>query len=208
VTEDGRVVPAIRDRARLEAQVNSDQIEIDGTVANVTPEELWVGVDASHRAHLLSLSSVRIVLIRFGQDMAWADTQFRRLVGTGGRVAVLWRPASWSSDQRRVHSRVDLRLPAYIQPTGPQAVGSAWTTNLSVSGFHCITNLPLELGLRYGVSLAVSPLTKISCEAQVVRIDEDPEDPEGKLLVAFKFLELTEADEVELAVALAALDVG
>jgi c-di-GMP-binding flagellar brake protein YcgR len=202
MTEDGPIVPAIRDRARLEAQVKADPISIDATVANVTPEELWVGVYPLHSVHLPRLSAVRIVLVRFDQDTAWADTRFRRMVGTGGRVVALWRPASWLSDQRRVHSRVDLRLPAYIQPTGLVAVGSAWTVNLSVGGFHCITDLPLELGMRYGVSLALSPLTRLSCEAQVVRIDEDPE---GKLLVAFKFLDLTEADEAQLAVALAAL---
>jgi len=205
VTEDGAVVPAIRDRARLEAQVRGDSISLDATVANVTPEEIWVGVDALYSAHLPRLSAVRVVLVRFDQDTAWAQTEFRRMVGTGGRVAALRRPAEWFSDQRRVHSRVDLRLPSYIQSTGAMPTGSAWTTNLSVSGLHCITNMPLEMGMRYGISLALTPLTRLNCEAQVVRIAEDPEDPEGNLLVAFKFLDLTEAEEEQLAAAMVAL---
>jgi hypothetical protein len=205
VTEDGVVVPAIRDRARLEAQIGADPIRIDATIANVTPEEVWVGVDALHSAHLARLSVVRIFLVRFDQDEAWADTTLRRMVGTGGRVAALSRPSEWFSDERRVHSRVDLRLPSYIQSAGAMPSGSGWTTNLSVGGFHCITNMPLEVGMRYGISLALSPLTRLSCDAQVVRIVEDPEDPQGNLLVAFSFLELTEAEEEQLAEALAAL---
>jgi hypothetical protein len=205
VTEAAPVVPAIRDRARLEAQIGSDPITIDATIANVTPEEVWVGVDALHGTHLGRLSAVRIVLVRFDQDTAWADTEIRRMVGTGGRVAALRRPGEWFSDERRLHSRVDLRLPSYIQSTGSMPTGSGWTTNLSVGGFHCITNMPLEVGRRYVVSLALSPLTRLSCDAQVVRIIEDPEDPQGSLLVAFAFLDISEADEEQLAAAMAAL---
>jgi hypothetical protein len=119
---------------------------------------------------LAKLGDVRLVLIRDDKPAAWADTKLRRLVGTGGKVAALWRPESRVADARRSHGRVDLRLPAYLRRLGSETVASAWTNNVSVGGFQCIINMALEMGERLDVSVSLSPLTTLACHAQVVRI--------------------------------------
>ena len=207
IVDDGPIVPAIRDHALLEARLGPELLEIDATVANVTPEELWVGVEPPHHTHLSRLVDVRLILVRDARAAAWADTKVKRIVGAGGRVAALWRPESWVGDSRRSHSRVDLRLPAYLRYPGSTTVGSAWTTNVSVGGFQCLTSLRLEMGERMEVSLSLSPMTTLACQAQVVRIGEAPDDPKSKkLLVAFKFLLLSDAEQAQIAAAMAALD--
>jgi PilZ domain len=207
VSEDQPVVPAIRDRARLEAIVDEEPLRLVGTVANVTPDEVWVGVEPPHHAQLSRLTDVRLVIMRNDGGTAWADTTLRRVMGAGGRVAALWRPSSWASDARRVHGRVVLRLPAYLRRPGNEDMGSGWTTDISVGGFQCMTDIRLEVGQVMGVSLALSPVTTLSCQAQVMRISDAPEDPSGRrLLAVFKFLDLTETDEAEVAIAMAAID--
>ena len=176
-------------------------------MANITADEVWVGVDERHASQLPGLREVRVVLVRPNRVAAWADTSIRRMVGSGGRVAALWRPEAWVADPRRAHGRVDLRLPAYLRQSPGGAIVSAWTTNVSVGGCQCATRLSLELGQRVEVSLSLSPVSSLECGAQVVRISDDPEDRTGKrVLVAFKFIELTEADQAQVAAAMAALD--
>jgi hypothetical protein len=201
------IAPAIRDRVILEATVEARRLDLEATVANVTSEEVWVGVEEVHAPDLPRIADVPIILMRAEGAPAWADTRVRRLVGTGGCVAALWKPSAWTTDPRRANGRVELRLPAYLRSAPDQAIASAWMTNVSVGGFQCSTGEPLLLGQRVDVSLALSPVTTLDCWAQVVRISEDPEDKSGRrMLVAFQFLELEDSDQEQVAAAMVALD--
>jgi hypothetical protein len=76
-----------------------------------------------------------------------------------------------------------------------------------VGGFQCVTDLPVSVGRQLDVSLMLTPTSSFDCRAQVVRLGDDPEDPSGRqLLVAFRFVDLTAAEEALVAEALAALD--
>jgi hypothetical protein len=121
-------------------------------------------------------------------------------------MIALNRPDVWVSHSRRLHSRVRLAIPAYLREEADGTVASARTTNLSVGGFHCITSLPISVGRQLSVSLMLTPTTALDCQAQVVRLDEDPDDPDHRRLVAaFRFVDLTPADEARVAEALIAL---
>ena len=56
-------------------------------------------------------------------------------------------------------------------------------------------------------TLMLSPTTPFECTAQVVRLENDPDDSAGsKVLVAFRFLSLTDGEQAQIASAVAALD--
>lgn len=209
MSEPEGIGPTIGDRVLLEADLGEEHLNLGGTVANVTTDEVWVGVDEAHAPLLARLGQapeVHVVLDRPNVAAAWANTGVRRIFGPGGRVVALSRPSVWEADPRRTHGRARLRLPAYLRAGSEVPVAAAWTTNVSVGGLKCLTDLRLELGQLVEVSLALSPLTTLSCQAQVVRISDSPDDGNStKLLVAFRFIELSEPDQAQLAAAMAAI---
>jgi hypothetical protein len=113
----------------------------------------------------------------------------------------------WISHSRRANGRIDLAIPAYLHSNDIEgAVASARTTNISVGGFHCLTDLPIFVGYQMAVSLMLTPTSPFECRAQVVRISEDPDDPTRRQMVAaFRFVDLSVADEARIAEALVAL---
>jgi hypothetical protein len=121
-------------------------------------------------------------------------------------MIALDRPENWTSSSRRANGRVQLAIPAYLRPDTDGTVASARTTNISVGGFHCITDLPVSVGDQMAVSLMFTPTDPFECRAQVVRLSEDTDDPlHLRLVAALRFMDLTVADEARVAEALTAL---
>lgn len=198
--------PAILDRIVLETPSGGEWLPHAATIANLTPEEVWVGIDDPLGQLVAPGQSVHLVLGRSGAYGVPADTTVVRHIGTDGRVVVLARPQSWAFGTRRANARARLAIPAYLKPDGEGQVVPARTTNLGVGGFHCVSDIPIAVGHRLPVVLQLTPVDKFECHAQVVRLDDDPNDPTGRqVVVAFRFLDLTEADEATIASALLAL---
>ena len=202
---DAALAPAIRDRVILEARPIVP-VELDATIANLTPDEVWVGVDPGSAGHLRSIQELTISLVRPDRHAVSARTRLRRFVGASGRVVALWRPTSWVHDARRAHGRLDLRLPAYLRPD-PDRPGMvpAWTTNVSVGGFQCIAPISLPPGARIEVELALSPLVSLTCLAMVVRPEPYPGNPSARYLLACRFVDLSETQQAQIAAALGAM---
>jgi hypothetical protein len=198
--------PAIKDRVTLETGAGPRTVSHRATIANLTADEVWVALGKPAADDLAEGTPVRVVLIRPDEGSLAAETSVRRMVGNSGRMAALWRPEAWSSDSRRANGRIPLAIPAYLRPDGDGTVASARTTNISVGGFHCITDLPISVGHQMAVSLMLTPTSAFECRAQVVRLSEDPNDPSHRQLVAaLRFVDLTESDEARVAEALVAL---
>ena len=198
--------PAIKDRVKLETQDGPRTVVHYATIANLTTEEVWVALGQPATELLSEGTPVRIILIRPEEDSLAAETSVNRMVGNSGRMAALRRPEMWSSHSRRANDRVALAIPAYLRPDADGTVAAARTTNISVGGFHCVTDLPIAVGHQMTVSIMLSPTEPFECRAQVVRLSDDPDDSSHRqLVVAFRFVDLTAADEARVAEALAAL---
>jgi hypothetical protein len=196
--------PAIKDRVTLETRDGGRILGVDATVANLTREEVWVALGRPSE-HVLEGKAVRIIQLKLDREVA-ADTSVKRMIGPTGRMAALWRPANWSIEPRRANSRLPLAIPGYLRPTSDGVVVPVRTTNISVGGFHCVTDFPLSVGHEMAASLMLTPRDSFDCHAQVVRISDDPDDPSHtQLLVAFRFVDLSVADDVRIAAALAGL---
>jgi hypothetical protein len=199
--------PAIRDRVTLETQAGPRTHVHKATIANLTTDEVWVAVGKGTKEHLTVGAWVRIIVARPPQVSLTAETSVKRIVGGSGLIAALWRPEMWISHSRRSNSRLGLAIPAYLHPDFEGTVVPARTTNLSVGGFHCLTDLPVSVGNNMDVSLMFTPTEAFDCRAQVVRLSDDPDDPSHRQIqVAFRFIDLTVADEARVAEALAALE--
>jgi hypothetical protein len=107
---------------------------------------------------------------------------------------------------RRSHQRFTLAIPAYLQMPGDGSLLAVRTTNISKGGLVCLTSARLELGIVVRVSVQLTPHEALDCRAQVVRMDELGTSPRhSQNLVAFRFVDLREADEGQIAEALLAL---
>ena len=196
--------PEIRERVTLETRSGARTIVHGGTVANITAEEVWVAIGVAAAADIGVGTPIRISLDRPPASGLTAETAVGRLIGPSGRMLALRRPDAWVSHSRRANGRVGLAIPAYLRPDG--RVVPARTTNISVGGFHCITDHPMSVGLQMAVSLMLTPMSTFECQAQVIRLADNPDDPSRRqFVVAFRFLDLTVDDQARIAEALAAL---
>ncbi|HEX7490609.1 MAG TPA: PilZ domain-containing protein [Candidatus Limnocylindrales bacterium] len=197
--------PEIKDRVTLEAQAGSQVRVHSGTIANLTSDEVWIAFGKP--ADFLSPElPVRLILHRPDEQGLAAETTVRRIIGGSGRIAGFWRPEKWATHSRRSNSRVGLAIPAYLYFGEEGSAAAARTTNLSVGGFRCVTNLPISVGHQMEVSLLLTPTDPFRCRAQVVRLNDDPEDlSHHRQEVAFRFVDLGTADEARIAEALTAL---
>jgi hypothetical protein len=197
--------PEIKERVTLETSVGASTVVHQATIANITPNEVWVAVGENAAAFLVKGAAVRVILARPLAGGVTAETSVERVVGGSGRMIALKRPKTWVSSSRRGNTRVGLAIPAYLHTTGDSVV-SARTTNLSVGGFHCVTDLPVSVGHQLSVSLMFTPTSSFDCLAQVVRLSDDPDDPwHRRIIVAFRFVNLSIDDEARVAEAVSAL---
>jgi PilZ domain len=197
--------PAILDRVTLETMSGTEWLSHGATIANLTPQEVWLNLEQPLGKMVDPESTVRIVTSRDGEPLT-AETTIGRSVGADGLVIVLVRPESWGLPSRRANTRARLAIPALLRPSGDLSPVAARTTNIGAGGFHCVSDIPIAVGYKVPVTLYLTPLDPFECQAQVVRLDADPDDPSGRhFVVAFRFLDLTEDDEATIAKTLVAL---
>jgi hypothetical protein len=80
------------------------------------------------------------------------------------------------------------------------------STNVGVGGVFCLASLPVQVAQRVDASLQLTPARTFDCQAEVVRIDKDPDDPTGsQRLIGLHFLDVTQESQASLAEALAEL---
>ena len=126
-------------------------------------------------------------------------------IGMDGLMVVLMRPDLWDPPSKRAHSRARLAVPVSLYP-GEGAPISGRTTNVGVGGFFCISDGPVDPGKQMPVSILLAPDQSFDCEAEVVRVEADPDDPSGRqALLAFRFLGLTRDEQAALSTKLVAL---
>ncbi len=198
--------PAILDRVVIETLSGAKWLPHSATIANLTPREVWLGLQEPLGELVDPDRRVRIVIPQSGDRSLTAETTVRRHIGSDDLVIVLARPDGWGAPSRRANGRVGLAIPAYLHPDDDTQLVPARTTNIGVGGFHCLLAIPIAVGHKLPVTLMLTPLDPFECHAQVVRLDDDPDDPSGRqVVVAFRFVDLTEEGEATLAEALIAL---
>jgi hypothetical protein len=171
----------------------------EARIADLTHSEVWVRIEESPDAFIKPGLPVRLVLTRPDGGTRTAETSVLWRIGRGGTLVILMRPSLWDPPSRRTHSRAWLSVPASMHPEDGPAL-SARTTNVGVGGFVCVSDGRLAVGSQVPVSLKLTPTESFDCRAEVVRVEDDPDDPTGRQAeLAFRFLDLAQDDQASLA---------
>jgi len=198
--------PTIPNRVTLETLSGEEWQPHAANIANLTRHEVWIGVEAPLGELLHPERRVRLVLRRPDGGTQVAETMVLWHIGLDGLVVVLMRPTIWDPPSRRAHSRARLAIPVVLQPDGEASAVPARTTNISVGGVYCLADVGVPEGQALGISVRLTPTDSFDCKAEVVRLEADALDPTGRqMVIALKFVDLTENDQARLATGLAAL---
>ncbi len=198
--------PTIPNRVSLETLSGEKWVSHSATIVDLTHHEVWVGIEKPLGKLLDPERRVRLVLRGGDGEAQTAETIVLWHIGTDGRVVALLRPKLWDPPSRRAHSRARLTIPVYLRLDDDAPPVPAWTTNVGVGGVYCLSEVRVAIGQKLPVSLRLTPLRSFDCQAEVVRVDDDTDDPSNRqLVIALRFLELTEDDQAGLASALATL---
>lgn len=198
--------PTIATQVSLETLAGDEWHSHPAVIADLTRQELWVAIDHQLGDPLDPGRHVRLVLRHPNRPTQTADTVVLWHIGRNGAVVVLKRPRLWDPPSRREHSRVRLSIPLYLRADEGADPVPAMSTNVSVGGVFCIAELPVMVAQRVDASLQLTPATTFDCQAEVVRVDKDPDDPSGRQrLIGLHFLGLGQEDQASLAQALAEL---
>ena len=172
-------------------------------IADLTRQELWVELDRRLATPLDPGRSVRLVLRHPRRPTQVAETLVLWHIGRTGNVVVLKRPRLWDPPSRREHARVDLAVPVYLRADDGSGPVPTTSTNIGVGGLYCVAAMELRIGQRVDVTVQLTPAQIFDCQAEVARLDDDPNDPLGlQLLVGLHFLDLGPRDRMSLAKAL------
>ena len=191
--------PAITTRVTLESMSSEGWEPHEARIADLTRSEVWVRIEESPDAFINPGLPVRLVLTHPDGGTQTAETSVLWRIGRGGMLVILMRPNLWDPPSRRTHSRAWLSVPASLHPEDAPAL-SARTTNVGVGGFFCVSDGRLAEGCQLPVSLRLTPAESFDCRAEVVRVEDDPDDPTGRQAVlAFRFLDLAQDDQASLA---------
>ena len=198
--------PAIPTRVTLETMSGEGWQPHEATIANLTRTEVWIRIEETPGEFVNPGSPVRLVLSSPDGGVRTAETRVLWRIGIDVLLLILMRPTLWDPPSRRAHSRARLAIPVSLRLDGGAPPLSARTTNVGVGGFFCVAGGPVAAGSQFPVSLWLSPAESFDCLAEVVRVEDDPDDPTGRQTVlAFRFLDLTLDDQARLASALVAL---
>lgn len=198
--------PTIPTRVMLETLSGDEWQAHRAMIANLTRHELWIGIDEPLGDLLEPERRVRLVLSRADGGTQTAETIVLWHIGVDGRVVVLMRPEVWNPPSRRAHSRARLAIPIHLRPDKGAAPVSALSTNIGVGGVYCLSDVSVPVGEKMPVTLRLTPAQSFDCHGEVVRVDENTDDPSGRqMVIALRFLELAENEQARLASALAAL---
>jgi hypothetical protein len=198
--------PTIPNPITLEVRSGEEWLPHEATVANLTRNEVWVGVPRSLGEALDPERTVRLVLRRPDGETQTAETMVLWHIGTDDRLVALARPPFWDPPSRRANSRTQLSIPLQLHAEEAAPPVSARTTNLGVGGALCLAESTLPVGRRLPVSLRLTPHQSFSCQAEVVRVESDQAEPSrGPVLLALRFPDLTQDQKATLASSLAAI---
>lgn len=198
--------PAIPNRVTIETVSGEDWLPHSARIANLTRHEVWIGIEESLGEVLYPERRVRLVLRGPDGGTQTAETMVLWHIGSEGLIVALMRPTLWNPPSRRAHSRARLAIPVHLRPEegGPPVL--ARTTDVGVGGFHCLSDTPVAVGHKLPVTVLLTPSQSFDCQAEVVRLESNPDDPSGRQVVlALRFLDLTEDAQATLASALSAL---
>jgi hypothetical protein len=198
--------PTIPTRVTLETMSGDGWQPHEATIANLTRTEVWIRIEETPEEFVNPGSPVRLVLSSPDGGVRTAETRVLWRIGVDVLLLILMRPTLWDPPSRRAHSRARVAIPASLRLDGGAPPLSARTTNVGVGGFFCVAGGPVAAGSQFPVSLWLSPAESFDCLAEVVRVEDDPDDATGRQAVlAFRFLDLTLDDQARLASALVAL---
>ena len=198
--------PTISNRVTLETLSGEEWQPHKAMIANLTRHEVWIGIEESLGELLYPERRVRLVLRHPEGETRTAETMVLWHIGLEGLIVVLMRPTLWDPPSKRAHSRARLTIPVYLSADEAAPAVPAMTTNVGVGGVYCLTDARLPVGHKLQISLQLTPVSSFDCRAEVVRVDDDTDDPSGRqVVIALRFLDLVEDDQARLALALAAL---
>jgi hypothetical protein len=198
--------PTIPSQVSLETRAGEAWLSHAATIVDLSRNEVWVGVEEPLAEPLDPDGRVRLVLRHSNGPTQTAETVVLRRIGPDGQVLALMRPKIWDPPSQRAHSRARLAIPVFLHPDVDAPPVPARTTNIGVGGVYCLTSVRVAVGRQLPISLRLTPAESFECGAEVVRVDEDTDDPTGRqVVIAFRLLDLSEEAEATLASALAAL---
>jgi len=206
VTTEFPIEPQIPNRVTLETLSGDEWQPHPAVIANLTRHEVWIGIQEPLGEAIYPERQVRLVLRGPDGSTQTAETIVLWHIGEDGLVIVLMRPNIWDPPSRRAHSRARLTIPVHLSQDEAAPPVPAWTTNVGVGGIYCLSEVRIPVGQKLPVSLRLTPAESFDCPAEVIRVDENEEDPSGRqVVIALKFLNFTPNVQAKLATALAVL---
>ena len=192
--------PTIETELRLEMLSDDGWQSHRASIADLTRSELWVALDGRLAAPLDPGRSVRLVLNHPKRPTQVAETVVLWHIGRTGNMVVLKRPRLWDPPSRRDHRRVNLAVPVYLKADEKSEPVPTTSSNIGVGGLFVSAAMDLRIGQRLDVAVQLVPDRAFECQAEVARLDEDPDDPLGlQLMVGLHFLDLTSEEQASLA---------
>ena len=201
--------PTIATQLTVEMLTNDGWQSHPARIANLTRQELWVALDQRLAEPLDPGRAVRLVLSHPKRPAQTAETVVLWHIGRSGNVVVLKRPGLWDPPSRRENMRVKLAVPVYLDEHDGSGPMPTTSIDIGVGGLFCVAAMSLRIGQRVAVAIQLTPDRTFECQAEVARLDDDPNDPMGlDLLVGLRFLDLTRQDQASLAEAISGLARG
>ena len=192
--------PTIGSRLTIEALTDDGWRSYPAWVADLTERELWVALEQGLAGSLDPGRSVRLVISHPEGPAQVADTVILWHIGKTGNLVALKRPRLWDPPSRREHTRVKLAFPVYLRADESSEPVPATSTDIGVGGLFCLAAMDLRIGQRIDAAIQIAPDCTFECQAEVARLDEDPDDPFGlQLMVGLHFLDMTSEDQASLA---------
>jgi hypothetical protein len=192
--------PTIETELRLEMITDDGWQSHRASIADLTRNELWLALDGRLAEPLDPGRSVRLVLNHPKRPTQVAETVVLWHIGRTGNVVVLKRPRLWDSPSRRDHRRVNLSVPVYLKADENSDPMPTTSSNIGVGGLFCSAAMDLRIGQRLDVAVQLMPDRAFECQAEVARLDGDPDDTLAlNLMVGLQFLDLTTDEQVSLA---------
>jgi hypothetical protein len=192
--------PTSSTRLTVEVLTDTGPETLPASIADLTRQELWVALDKHVAEPLDPGRSVRLILSHPRRPTQVADTIVLWHLGKTGNIVVLRRPGFWDPPSRRQHMRLRLAVPVYLKADD----GSGWlpttSVNVGVGGVFCTAAMDLRVAQRLDVEVHLTPDETFQCQAEVARLDPDPNDPVGlQLMAGLHFLDLTPDQQLYLA---------
>jgi hypothetical protein len=199
--------PTIATQISLQTLAGDEWQSHPAMIADITREELWLAIDHAVDGTLEPGRAVRVALHHSGGPVQTADTIVLWRIAGNGTMVGLRRPRLWDPPSRREHARARLSVPVYLKVDEHADPIPAISSNIGVGGVFCTAAIPVRIAQRLDVAIQLTPSEAFECQAEVARIDKDPEDPTGNL-IGLHFLGLDQQTQARLAGTLTELAEG